>query len=53
MSVNSGEAAFVAKLRSGGGTGTSLMVTIPKDYVNFLELRQGDWVKVTVKKLEK
>ena len=29
------------------------MVAIPKDYVKFFKLGQGDWVKVTVKKLEK
>ncbi|NVM23180.1 MAG: hypothetical protein HWN68_15520 [Desulfobacterales bacterium] len=47
------EVSFIAQTRSGGGTGTSLMVTIPKGYVNFLELKQGDWIKVTVKKLKK
>ena len=43
--------SFLARVRSGGGAGKSIQVTIPKDVVDFLGLGNEDFVKVAVHKL--
>lgn len=45
--------SFVSRLRSGGGSGTSIQVTIPKDIASLLDLKGGDYVKFIVKKIGK
>ena len=55
MSVTSGdEVAFVTKARSGGGTGTSILVTLPKHIVRLFNVKQGDYLQIKfMKKMEK
>lgn len=45
--------SFLARVRSGGGSGSSIQVTIPKDVVEYLELTNGNFVRVAVHKLNK
>ena len=45
--------SFLARVRSGGGAGKSIQVTIPKDVVDYLGLGNEDFVKVAVHKLDK
>lgn len=47
------DVTFVVRLRLGGGSGSSLQLTIPKDVATFLGLKKGNYVKVAVEKLEK
>ena len=55
MSVSSGdEVAFVTQARSGGGAGSSILVTLPKHIVRLFDVRQGDYLQLKfVKKVEK
>jgi len=46
------ELVFIAQTRSAGGRGESLLVTIPKEIVDLLKLKDKDYVKCTIKKLE-
>jgi len=53
MSV-SDEVAFVAQARSGGGTGSSILVTLPKQVVQLFKIKDGDYLQLRfVKKVEK
>ena len=47
------EISFVAQVRSGGGTGSSGLITIPKNIKTLLSINHGDYVKVVLKKLRK
>ena len=47
------EISFVAQVRSGGGTGSSGLITIPKLYKTLLGIETGDYVKVILKKVRK
>ena len=47
---NVDEATFVAKIRKVGAT--SLGITIKKEIVELLDLKQGMLVEVTIKKLQ-
>ena len=55
MSETSGdEIAFMTQARSGGGTGTSILVTLPKHIVRLFEVKQGDYLQLKfVKKMKK
>ena len=44
------EAPFIAKLRSAGKS-KSLIVTIPKEVCDIIHLKDGDYVKMTVKQI--
>lgn len=44
------EAPFIAKLRSAGKS-KSLIVTIPREVCDIIALQDGDYVKMTVKKI--
>ena len=44
--------AFVVQVRSGGGIGKSVILTVPKDVVNLLKLKSQDYVKCTIKKVK-
>jgi antitoxin component of MazEF toxin-antitoxin module len=44
------EIPFIVKLRSAG-KGKSLIVTIPKEVCEIIHLQDGDYVKMTVKKI--
>lgn len=44
------EAPFIAKLRSAGKS-KSLIVTIPREVCDIIHLQDGDYVKMTVKKI--
>jgi len=43
------EISFIAQVRSGGGTGSSGLITIPKNIKTLLGIEVGDFVKVTLK----
>jgi hypothetical protein len=43
--------SFPARLRAGGGSGASVQVTIPRDVVNLLGLKEGDYVQIYIKKI--
>ncbi|MBS7270658.1 MAG: AbrB/MazE/SpoVT family DNA-binding domain-containing protein [Candidatus Freyarchaeota archaeon] len=45
------DVSFIAQLRSAGGSGTSVQVTIPKDIASLLRLKEGDYVRIAVKKI--
>jgi len=45
------EISFIAQVRSGGGTGSSGLITIPKNIKTLLDIEVGDFVKVTLKKM--
>ncbi len=45
------EISFIAQVRSGGGTGSSSLITIPKNIKTLLDIEVGDFVKVTLKKM--
>jgi len=47
------EISFVVKVRSGGGTGSSGLITIPKHIKTLLGIEKGDYVKVILKKIRK
>ena len=47
------DTSFVAQVRSGGGTGSSGLITIPKHIKTLLGIKHGDYVKVVLKKLRK
>jgi len=47
------EVSFIAQARSGGGKGTSILITVPRDVTNLMEIKQGDYLKLTVKKVKK
>jgi len=52
MSVD--EVAFVAQARSGGGAGSSILVTLPKHVVSLFDIKNGDYLQLKfVKKVEK
>lgn len=42
--------AFIAKLRSAGKS-KSIIVTIPREVCDIIRLEDGDYVKMTVKKV--
>lgn len=44
------EAPFIAKVRSAGKS-KSLIITIPKEVCSIIHLEDGDYVKMTVKKV--
>jgi antitoxin component of MazEF toxin-antitoxin module len=44
------EQQFIRKVRR---TGTSLGVNIPKEIIDLAEIKNGDTLKVTIKKIEK
>ena len=44
------EEQFIKKIRR---TGTSLGINIPKEIIDLMGLKNGDLVKVTIKKLKK
>ncbi len=39
---------FVATLRKAGASGASLLITVPKNVVQLLELNEGDMVTVKI-----
>lgn len=43
--------SFIVQVRSGGGVGKSVILTIPKDVVNLLKLKSQDYVKCTIKRI--
>ena len=45
--------SFVVKVRSGGGSGASVQLTVPKDVVDYLELKAEDFVRCALHKLKK
>ena len=45
--------SFPVRLRSAGGSGRSLQLTIPKDVTDYLDLKEGDFIKCAVHKLDK
>ena len=47
------EISFIAQMRSGGGTGSSGLITVPKHIKILLGIEHGDYVKVVLKKLRK
>ncbi len=53
MSEVDEEISFIAQVRSGGGTGSSGLITIPKHIKTLLSIKEGDYVKVIIKKLRK
>lgn len=44
------EEHFIRTIRK---TGTSLGINIPKEIINLMELKNGDMVKVNIKKIKK
>lgn len=44
--------SFICQVRYGGQKGSSIILTIPKDIVNLLNLKHKDYAKVTIKKIE-
>jgi len=50
--VNDDEIPFIAQVRSGGGAGSSGLITVPKHIKTLLGIKQGDYVKVVLKKLK-
>ena len=42
---------FVAQVRGSGAKGKSLIVTIPKEVVYLLKLKEGDYIKGNLKKV--
>lgn len=45
--------AFTVRVRSGGGKGTSMLITIPRDIVALLSIEKGDWVKLAIEEVFK
>lgn len=45
--------SFVVRLRSGGGSGKSKQLTIPKDVSDYLGLKNGDFVRCALHRLDK
>lgn len=43
---------FIAQLRTSGAKGGSLIVTIPKEIVELLSLKEKEYCKFTIKKLK-
>lgn len=43
---------FIAQLRVSGAKGGSLIITIPKEIVDLLQLKEKDYCKFTIKKLK-
>lgn len=46
------ELVFIARTRSAGGKGESLIMTIPQEIVSLLKLKEKEYVKCTIKKIE-
>ena len=46
------ELVFIAQTRSAGGKGESLIMTIPKEIVNLMKLKDKEYVKCTIKKID-
>lgn len=51
VNLVSEEIAFIVQVRSGGGVGKSVILTVPKDVVNLLKLKSQEYVKCTIKKI--
>lgn len=49
VNLVSEQIAFIVQVRSGGGVGKSVILTVPKDIVNLLKLKSQDYVKCTIK----
>jgi len=52
VNLVSEEIAFIVQVRSGGGVGKSVILTIPKDVVTLIKLKSQDYVKCTIKKVK-
>ena len=44
---------FIARLRKAGASGASLLITIPKDVVDLLELEDGQICELRIKRVKK
>jgi anaerobic selenocysteine-containing dehydrogenase len=50
--MSAGAESFIARvLATRGSKYASFRITIPKEYATFLGLKEGDWVRVTIKKV--
>lgn len=52
VNLVSEEISFIVQVRSGGGVGKSVIMTVPKDVVNLLKLKSQEYVKCTIKKVK-
>jgi len=50
MSAKNDEVSFIAQIRKVGKV--SLGVTIPKEIIKLLNLQQGDFVKIIIKRVK-
>jgi len=49
--VTENNVSFIAQIRTSGAKGKSLILTIPKEVVTILKLKEGDYAKFTVEKI--
>jgi antitoxin component of MazEF toxin-antitoxin module len=49
--VTESNVSFIAQIRSSGVKGKSLILTIPKEVVEVLELKEADYAKFTIEKI--
>jgi len=49
--VTESNVSFIAQIRSSGAKGKSLILTIPKEVVEVLELKEAEYAKFTIEKI--
>jgi hypothetical protein len=49
--VSESKISFIAQVRSSGAKGRSLILTIPKEVVDIMKLKEKDYLKASVEKI--